>query len=370
MYDEDPLSGWVVLNKMSGMYPDVVAQRRMEARATLDKITQYLDNPPPRGINYGNTQIDFWGMRGVDLPPDDLSRAQQLYIRVWETGGPGNSFAQEGLLQMIGTSQNPDSIPFWHTVFDLTRPRDTFSTRRRTLAAAALALLALEYEEPTAYAALLEATRHARPEVRLPAVQHLARAYLDAGRAFPPDVLAALNESAVNDPTFGPRFQARRALHKAEAPVPLDNPGGAYAFKVKFMWDKRTYRTIELRSEDTLEDLHLAIQQAIDWDNDHLYSFFMNGKRYDEDYTFASPMEDDRPGYTTEAVIGELGLVLKHKFMYFFDYGDSHEFEVEVVGIRPEAGPGTFPRVVDSQGKAPPQYWSGEDDEYEEEDEE
>ena len=56
---------------------------------------------------------------------------------------------------------------------------------------------------------------------------------------------------------------------------------------------------------------------------------------------------------------------MKHKFLYFFDYGDSHEFEVEVVGIHPQAGPGDYPRVVDQQGKAPPQYHWDDAEEWE-----
>lgn len=88
-----------------------------------------------------------------------------------------------------------------------------------------------------------------------------------------------------------------------------------------------------------MDDLHYTIQRAINWDADHLYSFHMSGKKYDRNYVFACPYEDDRPPWTDEAVVGELGLVLKHRFLYYFDYGDSHEFEVEVVGIRPQAEP-------------------------------
>ncbi len=66
--------------------------------------------------------------------------------------------------------------------------------------------------------------------------------------------------------------------------------------------------------------------------------------------------EEDGRLFTSEAVIGELGLVRKHKFIYYFDYGDRHEFEVEVIDIRPQAEPGQYPRVVDSKGEAPPQY--------------
>ncbi len=57
-----------------------------------------------------------------------------------------------------------------------------------------------------------------------------------------------------------------------------------------------------------------------------------------------------------------LCLVRKHKFLYYFDYGDGNEFEVEVLDIRPRAEPGTYPRVVDSKGDAPAQYYWPEEE--------
>jgi hypothetical protein len=88
----------------------------------------------------------------------------------------------------------------------------------------------------------------------------------------------------------------------------------------------------------------------------------MNGQRGDERYQFVSLWDNEGPAWVDEAVIGELGLTLKHKFLYLFDYGDNHEFEIEVVGIREKAEPGKYPRVIDSNGKAPRQYHYAEDD--------
>ena len=68
-------------------------------------------------------------------------------------------------------------------------------------------------------------------------------------------------------------------------------------------------------------------------------------------------MEDDHPPWTDEAILGELGLTLNHRFLYLFDYGDDNKFEIEVVGIYPQARTDvTYPRLVASQGKAPSQY--------------
>jgi hypothetical protein len=61
--------------------------------------------------------------------------------------------------------------------------------------------------------------------------------------------------------------------------------------------------------------------------------------------------------------IGMPGFVPKHTFQYLFDYGDMHEFEIDVVGIEEQAEPGDYPRVVDSKGKVPSQYgWDDDED--------
>lgn len=179
-------------------------------------------------------------------------------------------------------------------------------------------------------------------------------------KPLPPGIAALFTKIAATDKAFAPRFLARQALRGAAHPVPLDNANGAYAFKIKYKRDKGLYRTIELRSKQTLEQLHHAIQRSLQWDGDHLYSFFMNGRRWDERYQFSSPWEDDAPFWADEARIGQLGLTLRHKFLYLFDYGDEHEFDIEVVAIHPQAAPGKYPRVVDSAGKAPKQYWMEE----------
>jgi hypothetical protein len=48
--------------------------------------------------------------------------------------------------------------------------------------------------------------------------------------------------------------------------------------------------------------------------------------------------------------------IIDQKLLYFFDYGDSHEFDVQVVRIDSSAPPGKYPRIVARQGQPPPQY--------------
>lgn len=52
----------------------------------------------------------------------------------------------------------------------------------------------------------------------------------------------------------------------------------------------------------------------------------------------------------------QLELKKGQKILYFFDYGDSHEFDVTVVHINPRSEKGKYPKIVECKGKSPPQY--------------
>lgn len=128
-----------------------------------------------------------------------------------------------------------------------------------------------------------------------------------------------------------------------------------YIFKVKLKYDKRTWRKIEILNSQTLDDLHMAIQEAFNFDADptHLYSFFMSGKAWDRHSEYCHPDADGHPA--TRVKIESLNLKPKQKFLYLFDYGDEWEFEVEFLeeGTSEKA---VYPRIIDSRGKAPEQH--------------
>jgi hypothetical protein len=370
MRRDDPLDdlGWTLLDRLLGRMeipPERLAELRAVTHTFLDRVADFLNNPPPRRSWYDIPRWDLAG--GFGLAAEDVPRAQVLCRRVADASGTGSRDIQEELLGLISQAQEPVSVPFWVELLDYVRPRDQYAERRRTYALAGLARLVIRRGDPAALAALRAATHHPRAEVRALAVHYLGRALLfeefdgeekpdeaRPPRPLPPDALAELNEIAVSDPAFAPRFQARSVLREAGQPVPLDNPDGVYAFKVSLRWAKVS-RTIELRSKQTLDNLHFAIQNAFRWDSDHLYTFYMSGEE-DNRYAFACPYEEDRPPWTDKAIIGELGLVKGHSFAYLFDYGDNHVFTIRFVDVRPQAGPGKYPRVVEKQGEAPEQY--------------
>jgi hypothetical protein len=150
-----------------------------------------------------------------------------------------------------------------------------------------------------------------------------------------------------------------------------------YIFKVKLKYDKRIWRKIEILGSQTLNYLHMAIQEAYGFDADHLYSYFMSGKAWDSsDFEYYHPlaapqtpidkrmrtmMAKIRGTYpekrlaATKVRIESLNLEPKQKFLYLFDYGDEWGFEVEFLkeGTSEQAH---YPRIIDSRGEAPKQY--------------
>lgn len=414
MMDRDPLEQWL-------WRPDRTAEPQWLARVRQDllKLEQWLDQPADgRRKDLPNVHGALWG-GAAQIEPADCARVQQLYRRVVQTKGTGKSYVEEELLSLLAWTYEPANIPFFLELLDLTPPRDRMIPRRRELALAALALLVYRRDDADALAALLGTSAHPQPLVRALAVYYLRCIYtgidgidpdnlppleepdptasdplawlhpsevlldsplgpddleeagnqppelepLELRRPMPPEVLERLHTIATADPATEPRFLARALLSDIGMPLPLDNPQGVYTFKVKLRGLAGMHRVIVLRSTDTLHDLHLAIQHAIRWDADHLYSFYLNNKRYDERYQYSSPWERDSPRWADQVELGALGLALKHVFMYYFDYGDSHEFDVEVVGIAPQAEPGDYPRVIERKGPNPQQYWYGEDEE-------
>lgn len=128
-----------------------------------------------------------------------------------------------------------------------------------------------------------------------------------------------------------------------------------YVFRVSYY---TAWRTIALSSEHTLEDLHLAIQEAYRFDNDHLYAFYMDGKR-GSSHVFMDPRADNAYPYADEDPIGWLDLYVGQRILYFFDFGDSWQFDVKLLETRDEPHRGR-PKILQTEGESPKQYISSD----------
>nr|HMQ29247.1 plasmid pRiA4b ORF-3 family protein [Chloroflexaceae bacterium] len=158
----------------------------------------------------------------------------------------------------------------------------------------------------------------------------------------PPDMPAA----------YAPTGARRRPQ---PSPQGRKGPVKTYVLRLTYAQRKGFSRDIEIADDQNLEDLHLAIQQALGWDDDHLYSFFMGRRPYDRANEVGSPWSDSARR-TYQVSVGSLGLKAKQKFLYLFDYGDEHLFTLEVLQINPQAPRGNYPKVVAREGRAPRQY--------------
>ena len=153
MSRDDPFETWHLYPELkSSLSPQERAKLDVQARTALDELQRFLDDPPPRG-NLGDVRIGLLP-QAYGLPRDQVLRAQELYPRVVAKGGAGNIHVQEDLLELIAATQDPISIPFWLDIVNLARPRDSFTTKRRTYAAAGLGRLAIQTNSAEAYAAL------------------------------------------------------------------------------------------------------------------------------------------------------------------------------------------------------------------------
>jgi hypothetical protein len=119
-------------------------------------------------------------------------------------------------------------------------------------------------------------------------------------------------------------------------------------------------RTIQIRGDQTLADLHDILFEAYDREEEHLYEFQFKGEgpADSEAERYVPPMaaNSDEAGISTETKIGALNLAVGEPFGYWFDFGDDWWHQLNVVAIEGEVPDGQYPRVVERVGDSPPQY--------------
>jgi hypothetical protein len=129
-------------------------------------------------------------------------------------------------------------------------------------------------------------------------------------------------------------------------------------------------RDIQIRGDQTLDDLHEAIFDAFDREEEHLYEFQFGkrpmdpkAQRYVPRGTLDDLFEDGpRPQSSAKTKLDSLALKPRRRFFYWFDFGDDwmHAITVKAVG---DAEPGVkYPRVAGRVGPSPPQYPFEEDE--------
>jgi hypothetical protein len=146
-----------------------------------------------------------------------------------------------------------------------------------------------------------------------------------------------------------------------------------YTFRVRLLGGgyappdaPRIWREIELAGTQTLADLGEAIPEAFDFDDPHLWAFFLSGEPWDETTEYSldpqpSPFGGRRPKAADRLRIREAP---GKEFLYIFDFGDEWHFGVKLARTSETLEPGAhYPRIVARHGASPPQYPDLDEDE-------
>ena len=151
----------------------------------------------------------------------------------------------------------------------------------------------------------------------------------------------------------------------------LAKPIEVYTLKVVLIrigfqeMEEEVSRTFEVKGSHTLYDFHMDIQDAFNWDNDHMFSFYFGGKLFDPENEYsANPLGEhvvpvmgrpSKSAVTTQ--IRDLRLTENSVFLYLFDYGAElvHEVKVEKIHDKND-GDKELPTIVNELGAPPLQY--------------
>ncbi len=122
-------------------------------------------------------------------------------------------------------------------------------------------------------------------------------------------------------------------------------------------------RTIEIRGDQTLEDLHDEIFDAFDREEEHMYEFQTGGKGPNDPDAMTFGLTEDCDGRASETTIQSLNLKVNDIVGYCFDFGDSWWHQIDVVSIKEKISKGSYyPQVVKSVGESPLQLFDSEDE--------
>ncbi len=134
-----------------------------------------------------------------------------------------------------------------------------------------------------------------------------------------------------------------------------------YRFRVTFEDYDEVIREIDIKSNQTFEDLHRAIHQATGYNSEYPSSFYISNDQWikGEEITFLPNQRRIDRGI---ALMDKVKLSSRiddphQKFYYTFNFDRPFDFHVELLKIILEETPGTvYPVIVKSVGEPPKQF--------------
>ena len=113
------------------------------------------------------------------------------------------------------------------------------------------------------------------------------------------------------------------------------HPVSVYQFKVVLRGvSPMIWRRVLLRSDQTIADLHYAIQIAMGWSDSHLHRFHVHGKDYGVAHE-GGIWFDDNP---ERVHLADVGFRLRERFLYEYDFYDFWQHDIRLEKILPWNG--------------------------------
>ncbi len=173
----------------------------------------------------------------------------------------------------------------------------------------------------------------------------------------------------------GKNEELLRAISQVDDPEQikqlLNLPPSVFRLKVELVrkgwgqYDPPPSCTFEFLNKQTLYDVHMDIQHAFGWDNNHLFAFFLGERIFDRSVEYSGnpygePLKSDfgPPAKSAaEAQLRDLPLPVGFSFWYVFDFGDELVHRVTVEDIFSiKAQESDYPILIAQEGEAPSQY--------------
>lgn len=134
-----------------------------------------------------------------------------------------------------------------------------------------------------------------------------------------------------------------------------------YRFRVTLQReDEHIFRDIDIELSDTLFELHNGIQEAFEFDNSQMASFYLSNDDWEkgEELTL---FDMNEPGAEDIRMMNEAELSralggVGDKLVYVFDFMNLWTFQVELVQELKASEKVSYPAVVNFVGTAPNQY--------------
>ena len=134
---------------------------------------------------------------------------------------------------------------------------------------------------------------------------------------------------------------------------------GSYVISVAY--EAGCYRHIQIGANATLFDLHKAILNAFEFDDDYQHAFFMDNYVWSPVDVYVSSKTDFGGRLTKKHTLEKLRLEKGRKFIYLFDFEDEWVFQCRVLRKLEEKT--DIPGVIKAVGDPPEQYSEYEDEE-------